>query len=85
MPSAQCSIRIRVNVCDIQNRNTTIGHDEIAADVLVSDWLLEAAVKGKRNHFCIENPIKSVLWDRPYMCDFWGISGLAPQRCNWLL
>ena len=31
----------------------------------------------------IENPTKSMLWDRPYMSDFLGISGLTPQRCNY--
>ena len=67
---------------DVQKRNTAIAHDEMAADVLhsITDWLLEAAVKGKQRHFYIENPTKSMLWDRPYMRDLLGISGLTPQR-----
>ena len=70
---------------DTQKRNIAIGHDAMAADVLhsITDWLLEAAVKGKQRHFYIENPTKSMLWDRPYMSDFLGLSGLTPQRCNY--
>ena len=70
---------------DVQKRNTAIEHDSIAADVLhsITDWLLEAAVKGKQRHFYIENPTKSMLWGRPYMVDFLGLSGLAPKRCNY--
>ena len=69
---------------DTQKRNIAIGHDAMAADVLhsITDWLLEAAVKGKQRHFYIENPTKSMLWDRPYMSDFLGLSGLTPQRYN---
>jgi hypothetical protein len=70
---------------DVQKRNTAIEHDEMAADVLhsITDWLLEAAVKGKQRNFYIENPTKSMLWDRPYMTDFLGLSALTPQRCNY--
>ena len=70
---------------DTQKRNIAIEHDAMAADVLhsITDWLLEAAVKGKQRHFYIENPTKSMLWDRPYMSDFLGLSGLTPQRCNY--
>ena len=37
---------------DVQKRNTAIEHDGVAADVLhsITDWLLEAAVKGKQRH-----------------------------------
>ena len=70
---------------DVQKRNTAIEHDGMAADVLhsITNWLLEAAVKGKQGHFYIENPTKSMLWGRPYMVDFLGLSGLAPKRCNY--
>ena len=48
---------------DTQKRNIAIEHDAMAADVLnsITDWLLEAAVKGKQRHFYIENPTKSML------------------------
>ena len=64
---------------------THLTHDAMSADVShsITDWLLEAAVKGKQRHFYIENPTKSMLWDRPYMSDFLGLSGLTPQRCNY--
>jgi hypothetical protein len=70
---------------DAQKRNTAIEHGEMAADVLhsITDWLLEAAVKGKQRHFYVENPTKRMLWGRPYMSDFLGLSGLTPQRCNY--
>ena len=70
---------------DLDKRNMAIEHDEMAADVMMSinDWVLEGAIKGKQRHFYIENPTKSVIWDRPYMVDFMELSGLKPQRCNY--
>ena len=64
---------------DTQKRTIAIEHDAMAADVVhsITDWLLEAAVKGKQRHFYIENPTKSMLWDRPYMSDFLGFSCCA--------
>ena len=70
---------------DLQKRDMAVEHDEMAADVMRSiiDWLLEGAIKGRQRHFYVENPTKSMIWDRPYMQDFVGLCGLTPQRCNY--
>ena len=57
----------------------------MVADVMLSitDWMLEGAIKGEQRHVYIENPTKSMMWDRPYMVDFMELSGPKPQRCNY--
>ena len=70
---------------DLEKRNVAIEHDEMAADVMLSitDWVLEGAIHGKQRHFYVENPTKSMIWDRLYMVDFMELSELKPQRCNY--
>ena len=66
-------------------RQLAMDHDDLAEDVMdsICDWLLSGALTGKQRHFIVENPARSMLWNRPYMKQFCDLSGCHRQNVNY--
>ena len=69
----------------IAKRQLAMDHDDLAEDVMdsICDWLLCGAITGKQRHFIIENPARSMLWNRPYMKQFCDMSDCHRQNVNY--
>ena len=58
-----------------------VGHGDLAGGVVgpICDWLASGAIAGGQRHPIVGGPARSMLWGRPHMGQFCGVSGYHRQ------